>query len=339
MKSELEQLQKATEQAIQSVDTMADLDDIRVDVLGKKGQLTGILKGLKDVSPEERPVFGQLANAVKATLSDQLDSRRQALDALMLEAQLNSDSVDVTMPSTVSPLGAKHPLQLMIDEVSAIFKRVGYSVESGPEVEDTFHNFEALNIPADHPARDMHDTFYLEDGRLLRTHTSPVQIHVMEKETPPLRLLVPGKVFRCDADVSHSPVFNQVEGLVVDKKITFADLKGTLEYFLKELFGQDKTVRLRPSYFPFTEPSVEVDVECMMCAGDGCSLCKDTGWLEVMGAGMVNRNVFRSVGYDPDQVSGFAFGAGIDRLAMLKYRIPDIRLLYENDLRTLEQFT
>ncbi len=323
---------------IQALTTLKDLDDLRVAILGKKGQLTEILKGMASLSNEERPLVGQKANQVKVILQDALDQRKIELENSQWEAQLQADTTDITLPSRRARLGKLHPINQTLRDVISCFERLGFSLKEGPDIETDYYNFEALNIPAHHPARAMHDTFYLTTGHVLRTHTSPVQIHCMETQAPPIKIIVPGKVYRCDADVTHSPCFHQIEGLYVDENVSFAELKGTLVHFLKEMFGTKRQVRFRPSYFPFTEPSTEVDVSCFKCNGKGCNLCKQTGWLEILGAGMVNRNVFRSVKIDPDQITGFAFGLGIERIAMLRYEINDIRLFYENDLRFLEQF-
>ncbi len=330
---------------IQATTTLQELEDLRVQLLGKKGQLTDILKGMATVSNEERPLIGQKANHIKTQLQDALDQRKTQLEAAAWESELQGDQTDITLPSRRTRLGKRHPTNQTLQDVIACFTRLGFSLKEGPDIETDYYNFEALNIPEHHPARAMHDTFYLNTGYLttghvLRTHTSPVQIHEMEKLEPgqALKIIVPGKVYRCDADVTHSPCFHQVEGLYVDKNVSFAQLKGTLSHFLKEMFGAKRQVRFRPSYFPFTEPSTEVDVACFKCSGKGCNLCKQTGWLEILGAGMVNRNVFRSVKLDPDQVTGFAFGLGIERIAMLRYEINDIRLFTENDYRFLEQF-
>ncbi|MDA1353376.1 MAG: phenylalanine--tRNA ligase subunit alpha [bacterium] len=336
--SRLEELKSKCETALQNADTVSGIEDVRISYLGKKGVLTDILKGLKDLSNEEKASVGQAANQIKTQITDAIDAKRHALERDEMNAKLVSDTVDVSAPGVGRGSGASHPLHRMEKLIVECLGRIGFSTVSGPEIETEFNNFEALNIPASHPARDMHDTFYMKDGGVLRTHTSPVQIRAMQTMAPPLRILAPGKVFRCDADVSHSPVFHQIEGLLVDKHVSFAELKGTLEFFLRSLFGDSKKVRFRPSYFPFTVPSCEVDLECVMCKGKGCGICKQTGWLEVMGAGMVHRNVFKAVGYDPEEVTGFAFGLGVDRLAMLYYQISDIRLLYENDARFISQF-
>ncbi len=326
MKKELLQLKEKTCLHLDEIDSVSDLDLLKSKTLGKKGALTDCLKGLKDLDPSLRPEIGQLSNDIKTELLALFVSKQEHLKRVQFESKLKQESKDLSLPGRVPLMGTLHPIQQMQDEVVSIFKRLGYSVATGPQIESEFNNFEALNIPDDHPARDMHDTFYLNTGELLRTHTSPVQIREMQKQEAPIKIVVPGKVYRCDADVSHSPVFHQIEGLFVSPGLCFADLKGVVEAFLHEIFGAEKKIRFRPSYFPFTVPSCEVDVEW-----------KD-GWLEIMGAGMVHRNVFKSVGYDDKTITGFAFGVGIDRLAMLKYAIDDIRLLYENDLRFLRQF-
>lgn len=334
----LETLKTDSESLIVQADSSRSLEDVKTLLIGKKGRLTDVLKHLGQLGPEERPRVGKLANEIKERIQELIDNRKKELDDKELHEKLQRSAVDVTLPPTGIKTGRRHPINQVLDELLDIFTRLGFSVKSGRDVEDDYYNFEALNIPADHPSRDMHDTFYLKSGNVLRTHTSPVQVHEMEKHKPPIKIVVPGKVYRCDSDVSHSPIFHQLEGLYVDKNVTFAHLKGTLEFFLHELFGKDKKVRFRPSYFPFTEPSTEIDVECVNCNGKGCSTCKQTGWIEILGAGMVNRNVFRAVGYNPEEITGFAFGIGIDRVTMLKFGIHDIRLLYENDIRFLNQF-
>ena len=335
---ELQALKNTAFGDIQQAVSTQVLEEIRVKFLGKKGMLTEVLKGMATLDVTERPLIGQVANQVKTDIQQLYQERVTGLQRQERDARLRDEAVDVSLPGYGTDLGLRHPLNQVLLEVTAIFQDLGFSVQEGPDVESDYYNFEALNIPKDHPARDMHDTFYLKNGDVLRTHTSPVQIRTMTQQTPPIRIIVPGKVYRCDTDVTHSPMFHQIEGLYVDKDVTFSQLKGTLSHFLKTFFGQDKKVRFRPSYFPFTEPSTEVDVECVKCEGHGCNVCKRTGWLEILGAGMVNRKVFDSVGYDPDQVTGFAFGLGIERLAMLKFGIPDIRFFYENDKRFLGQF-
>ncbi len=338
IEGQLKELKDSADAELAQATGVQDVELLRVKYLGKKGALTDILKGLAAVDSSERPRIGQLANQFKTELSDQLTLKAEEFAATETQARLDRDRVDIHLPSFRRHTGRLHPVQRVMREVQEIFGRLGFSVKEGPDVETEHYNFESLNIPSDHPARDMHDTFYLKMGQLLRTHTSPVQIRTMETQRPPIKIIVPGNVYRCDMDITHSPMFHQVEGLYVDESVSFAQLKGTLTYFLREFFGHERDVRFRPSYFPFTEPSTEVDVQCGRCDGAGCASCKYSGWLEILGAGMVNRKVFESVGYDPDQVTGFAFGIGIERLAMLKYKISDIRLLYENDLRFLSQF-
>ncbi len=338
IQSQLDQMVSEASPLIAGCASLVELEDIRLQFLGKKGALTEILKGLATIDAAERPAIGMAANQAKTALSTLLDDKKSELETASLAAEMVKNAIDVTLPGVGTPLGHRHPISQTIDEISQILGRLGFAVEEGPEIESDYYNFEALNIPDDHPARDSHDTFYMMSGHVLRTHTSPVQVHVMEREKPPIRIIVPGRVYRRDADASHSPAFHQIEGLLVDEKVTFAELKGTLDYFLKALFGAKQSVRFRPSYFPFTEPSCEVDVACVLCQAKGCAVCKHTGWLEILGAGMVNRNVFRKVGYDPDQVTGFAFGVGVERIAMLKLGIPSIKLLTDNDLRFLKQF-
>lgn len=338
---------KALEELAVAAD-LAQLDQLRVNFLGKKGAITGLLKNLGTLPAEERPAAGAKINEVKQQVQLLIDERRRALEAAAIEDKLRSETVDVTLPGRAAEYGSLHPVTRTIQRIEALFTSIGFSVEEGPEIEDDYHNFEALNIPAHHPARAMHDTFYVAgthtEGQkglgslVLRTHTSPVQVHTMETKAPPLRVICPGRVYRCDSDLTHTPMFHQVEGLVVDEGVSFADLKGTVDQFLKAFFEQDVPVRFRPSFFPFTEPSAEVDIQCTNCAGKGCRVCSNTGWLEVMGCGMVHPNVFRSCGIDPDKYTGFAFGMGPDRLAMLRYGVNDLRMFFENDLRFLEQF-
>ena len=318
----------------------SDLEKLRVDYLGKKGRLTGALRVLGSLDPAERPLFGQRVNLAKEAVEAAIAARDDELRAAERAERLATGAVDVTLPAAGVPYGSIHPVSRVMEEICAILGGMGFEIAEGPEVEDDYHNFEALNIPSDHPARDMHDTFFVEGGRLLRTHTSPVQVRVMEKRTPPIRIIAPGAVYRHDDDVTHSPMFHQIEGLLVDRGITFAHLKGVLTEFLRRVFGRPLAVRMRPSFFPFTEPSTEVDVACVVCgqSGAACRVCKGTGWLEILGAGMVDPAVFASVGYDPEEVSGFAFGLGVERIAMLKYRVDDIRLFYGGDLRFLRQF-
>jgi phenylalanyl-tRNA synthetase alpha chain len=309
-----------------------DLEQIRVRLLGKKGEITAQLKALGGMDPEARRSAGAKINEAKEAITALLEARRAALESESLAAQLASDTVDVTLPGRGQTIGGLHPVTRVRRRIEQIFRGAGFTVADGPEIEDDWHNFEALNIPADHPARAMHDTFYFADGRLLRTHTSPVQIRYLETHKPPVRVIVPGRVYRCDSDMTHTPMFHQLEGLVVDEGITFANLKAVLHGFMRELFEKDVKMRLRPSYFPFTEPSAEVDISCVSCGGSGCRVCKNTGWLEVSGCGVVHPNVLRAVN------TGYAFGMGIDRLTMLRYNINDLRMFFENDLRFLKQF-
>ena len=337
---DLEQLTREAESAIESADSLSDLDQLRVQYLGKKGKLTELLKGLGKLPAEERPQAGQEINKSKQALNKRIDERRLQLEKEQVAARLAAETVDVTLPGRRQSQGGLHPVTRTVQRISALWNQLGFTVAEGPEVEDDYHNFEALNIPAHHPARAMHDTFYFDAHKLLRTHTSPVQIRVMEKEAPPLRVIAPGRVYRCDSDLTHSPMFHQVEGLVVDEQVTFADLKGALDQFLQAFFEQeDLKTRFRPSYFPFTEPSAEVDIQCVMCGGEGCRVCSHTGWLEVMGCGMVHPEVFRHVGIDTEKYAGYAFGLGVERLAMLRYGVNDLRLFFENDLRFLRQFS
>lgn len=338
MKAELDNLRRSAESELESARSREELTAIRTKYLGRKGLLTSILRDLGKVPVEERPGIGKLSNEIKEYLSAKLDKRIEAIDAELKGDSLKRDRIDVTLPGRrVSP-GRTHPITQISDEISQIFVGLGFSVVEGPEVEFDYYNFEALNMPKDHPARDMQDTFYVNDNIVLRTHTSPVQIRIMEKQKPPVRVICPGKVYRCDSDTSHSPMFHQIEGLLVDKGITFGDLKGVLTSFARQVFGKNAILRFRPSFFPFTEPSAEVDIRCVMCEGAGCRVCGQSGWLEILGSGMVDPEVFKVVGYDPEEVSGFAFGMGLERIAMLKYGISDIRLFFENDIRFLNQF-
>src|SRR5690606_26122544 len=334
----LEQLLADGREAIAKARTLGELDAVRVSYLGKKGHSTEQLKGLGRLPAEERPRAGQAINEVKQALLGALEARQQQLEAEQLERALESERIDVTLPGRGQDVGGLHPVTRTIQRIEALFTSIGFSVAEGPEVEDDYHNFEALNIPAHHPARTMHDTFYFDDRHLLRTHTSPVQIRVMEKLGAPVRIIAPGRTYRCDSDVTHTPMFHQVEGLLVDEGVTFADLKGILVEFMRNFFERDLELRFRPSYFPFTEPSAEVDISCVICSGAGCRVCKNTGWLEVLGCGMVHPEVFRHVGIDPERYTGYAFGAGLERLAMLRYGVDDLRIFFENDLRFLRQF-
>lgn len=330
-----------TEEALKLVaeaQDLAALDNVRVEYLGKKGSITSQMKNLGQLSAEERPAAGAEINKARDTVQDAIQARKQALETDAINAKLAGEVIDVSLPGRGQHTGGLHPVTRTLQRIEAIFKAVGYTVETGPEIEDDYHNFEALNIPSHHPARAMHDTFYVDDTHVLRTHTSPVQVRTMENREPPIRIICPGRVYRCDFDATHSPMFHQVEGLVVDKNISFADLKGTVDQFLKAFFETDVAVRFRPSYFPFTEPSAEMDIQCTQCRGKGCRMCKNTGWLEVGGCGMVHPNVFKASGVDPEVYTGFAFGMGVERLAMLRYGVNDLRLFFENDLRFLKQF-
>ena len=325
-------------EAANAAEDLRELDAVRVAYLGKKGELTGLLKGLGQLDPEERPAAGARINEAKVSLQEVLDGRKDILENAQLAQALSADAVDITLPGRMPEQGGLHPVTQAMLRIEDIFVGAGYDVVQGPEIENDYYNFEALNIPAHHPARAMHDTFYFADGTLLRTHTSPSQVHTMEEREPPIRVICPGRVYRRDNDLTHSPMFHQVEGLVVDKGISFADLKGTVTDFIRRFFEKDLDVQFRPSYFPFTEPSAEVDVACVHCDGAGCRVCSHTGWLEVMGCGLVHPNVLQMSGIDPEEYSGFAFGFGGDRLAMLLYEVDDLRLFFENDVRFLSQF-
>ena len=338
MASDIEQLLDTALDAVAKAPDMQALEALRVQYLGRKGELTARLKQLGKLPPEERKAVGQAINQAKQALQQAIESRRETLAREALERRLVEERVDVTLPGRRRPAGGWHPVTRTLQRIESLFSQLGFEVAEGPEIEDDFHNFEALNIPPHHPARAMHDTFYLEDGYVLRTHTSPVQIRVMEQTRPPLRIIAPGRVYRCDSDVTHTPMFHQVEGLMVDADVSFADLKGVLDEFLRRFFERDLAVRFRPSYFPFTEPSAEVDIQCVMCGGEGCRVCGHSGWLEVLGCGMVHPKVFEHVGIDNEAWTGFAFGMGVERLAMLRYGVNDLRLFFENDLRFLAQF-
>lgn len=338
MKEQLEKLKQDALSELAEVGTEESLHEVRVKYLGKKGLLTQVMKGLGALPADERPLVGQQANIVKDQIETRLGTVLQDLRQARKEERLKTERIDVSLPGRRRPLGTRHPITLVIDEIVEIFAGLGFQVEEGPEIEMDYYNFEALNIPKDHPARDMQDTFFISDSVVLRTHTSPVQIRTMLRQPPPVRIIAPGTVYRCDSDATHSPMFHQIEGLLVDTGITFGDLKGVLTNFVNQYFGSGTGVRLRPSFFPFTEPSAEVDIACVMCKGKGCRICKNTGWLEVLGAGMVDPEVFRHVSYDAEKVSGFAFGMGIERIAMLRYGISDMRLLFDNDIRFLSQF-
>ena len=335
-----ETLEKIRKEALDALSApSAEIEELRIRYLGKKGELTAVLRGMGKLSAEERPVVGQLANEVRAEIEKKIDELNEKKNAALLEAKLRAEKLDVTVPGDPVRAGHFHPLSLVQRQLEDIFLGMGYSIVDGPEVEYDYYNFQGLNIPPDHPARDTQDTFYITDNILLRSQTSPVQARVMEKTQPPIKIISPGRVYRSDAvDATHSPLFHQLEGLVIDRGITMGDLKGTLEMFAKRMFGEDTRIRFRPHHFPFTEPSAEVDVSCFVCGGTGCRLCKGEGWIEILGAGMVHPNVLRNCGIDPEEYSGFAFGLGIERIALLKYHIDDMRLLYENDIRFLRQF-
>ena len=339
MKQELEEIRKAAEAELSEAKLPDELENLRVKYLGKKGQLTAILKQMGTLSKEERPAMGSLANDVRVGIESRIAERAEAFKRRETQLKLRSERVDVTMPGDMRALGHEHPLSIVLDELKDIFIGMGFSVAQGPEVELDYYNFEALNIPKNHPARDTQDTFYINDNILLRTQTSPVQIRVMQSQKPPIRIIAPGRVYRSDAiDATHSPLFHQIEGLVVDKGLTMADLNGTLSTFAKALYGDDSVLRFRPHHFPFTEPSCEMDTMCFACHGEGCRLCKGEGWIELLGAGMVHPDVLRNCDIDPEEYSGFAFGMGLERVVMRRYNIDDMRLFYDNDLRFLGQF-
>ncbi len=339
MKAQLEAIRLEAKNAIENAKDSAEIETLRVKYLGKKGELTAILKQMGGLSPEERPIMGQLVNQAKAEVENLITEKAELMQKAALEQKLKDETIDITLPATEIKKGKLHPLNTVLNDMIDIFTSMGFDVVDGPEVETDHYNFECLNVPADHPARDMQDTFYLAENLLLRTQTSAAQIRTMENRKPPIRVICPGRVFRADeVDATHSPVFHQIEGLVVDKGVTMCDLKGVLEQFAREIYGKDTAVKFRPSFFPFTEPSVEVDVTCSECGGKGCRVCKGSGWIEILGAGMVHPNVLRSCGIDPEEYSGFAFGIGLDRLTTTRYKISDIRLLFENDKRFLDQF-
>lgn len=339
MSQDLDNLLEQASDSIGRSNDMAALDAVRVAYLGKKGEITAQLKNLGQLPAEERPAAGQAINRVKVKIQALFEARKSALGDAAIASRLESETVDITLPGRRAGAGGLHPVTLTMNRIDKMFGKLGFDVAEGPEVEDDFHNFEALNIPEQHPARAMHDTFYFDDGMLLRTHTSPVQIRVMETQEPPYRVIAPGRVYRCDSDLTHTPMFHQVEGLLVDEDVSFSVLKGTLEEFLKMFFEQDDLKTLfRPSYFPFTEPSMEVDISCVMCSGKGCRVCSHTGWLEVLGCGMVHPELFRHTGVDAEKYTGYAFGMGVERLAMLRYGVNDLRFFFDNDLRFLQQF-
>lgn len=338
MFNDIHSIKNLAREEVEKADSLKYVQELKIKYLGKKGIITGKIKSLAAIPPEDRRDYGKLLNEVKTYIEDLFDKSEKTFKAAELNKTLQTQRIDVTLPGCYIPAGHIHPTIQVLDEIITIFSSLGFNVEEGPEVELDFYNFEALNMPKDHPARDMQDTFYISDDVVLRTHTSSVQVRVMEKNTPPLRVIAPGKVYRCDADITHIPMFHQLEGFMVDKHITMSDLKGVLQVFIHMVFGADTKLRFRPSFFPFTEPSAEIDISCVICKGFGCGVCKNTGWLEILGAGMINPKVFEMAGYDPELYTGFAFGMGIERVAMLKYGIDDIRLFYENDKRFLEQF-
>ena len=339
MKEQLQNIELRAKKELESVKDTAELESLRVRFLGKKGELTAILKGMAGLSAEQRPVIGQIANRIRADIEDAISNRLKEISAQQEAKRLVSERLDVTLPGKKPQIGRVHPLNQVLNEIEEIFIGMGFDIAEGPEVEYDYYNFEALNLPPDHPARDTQDTFYITDSILLRTQTSGVQVHVMEKKKPPIRIIAPGRVYRSDAvDATHSPIFHQIEGLVVDRGITMADLVGTLDLMMKRLYGEDCRIRLRPHHFPFTEPSAEVDVLCFNCGGKGCSMCKNEGYVELLGAGMVHPKVLKNCGIDPEEYSGFAFGLGLERVVMRKFGRNDMRMLYENDMRFLEQF-
>ncbi len=338
MIKDLEELQKKAEEELSRAGTEEELLVIKTKYLGRKGLLTGLLRNITSLPTEEKALFGKRSNEVKDILTAKIEDILQDIASRKRDETLLRERIDVTLPGRGIRYGRIHPVTQVSREICDIFAGLGFSIVEGPEVELDYYNFEALNIPKDHPARDMQDTFYVEENIVLRTHTSPVQIRTMEKQKPPVRILSPGRVYRPDSDVSHTPMFHQIEGLLVDRGITFGDLKGVLTFFIKKVFGEETAIRFRPSFFPFTEPSAEVDIQCVMCHGSGCRVCGQSGWLEILGSGMVDPEVFKNVGYDPEEVSGFAFGLGLERIAMLKYGVSDIRLFFENEWRFLEQF-
>ena len=339
MKDKLSKILDDALKQIDSSDKLEKLNEIRVSFLGKKGELTSVLKSMKDVAPEDRPKVGQLVNETRSAIENKLEEKKAAFEKMMMEEKIKSETIDVTLPGKKPALGHRHPNTITLEEVENIFIGMGYEVVEGPEIEKDYYNFEALNIPANHPAKDEQDTFYITKDIMLRTQTSSVQVHVMEEGKLPIRMIAPGRVFRSDeVDATHSPTFHQIEGLVIDKNITFADLKGTLAEFARRLFGEDTKVKFRPHHFQFTEPSAEMDVSCFKCGGKGCRFCKGSGWIEILGCGMVHPHVLEMSGIDPEEYTGFAFGVGLERIALFKYEIDDMRLLYENDTRFLKQF-
>ena len=339
VKEKLEEIRQKAIASIEEANDADSLNDIRVKIFGKKGEFTQVQKGMKDVAPEDRPKVGAMINEARAAIEEKMTEAREKMQQKALEERLKRETIDVTLPAKKNKIGHRHPNTIALEEVEKIFIGMGFDVVEGPEIEKDYYNFEALNIPANHPAKDEQDTFYINKDILLRTQTSPVQVRQMEAKKPPIRMIAPGRVFRADeVDATHSPSFHQIEGMVIDKGITFSDLKGTLEMFVHKLFGEDTRVKFRPHHFPFTEPSAEMDVSCFKCGGKGCSMCKNEGWIEILGAGMIHPQVLRNGGIDPEKYSGFAFGLGLERLVMFAYEMDDMRMLYENDMRFLEQF-
>lgn len=338
LNEKIDEIRESASRAFQAAKSTRELYDLKVQFLGKQGSFSGLMKEMGKLSPEEKPVFGKIVNEAKQALEALYSEREAFLKVQELEARLQAEALDLTLPAASEPLGAQHPIAIVIDEISRILARLGYAVRTGPLIEKDRYNFEGLNVPKDHPARDMQDTFYIDETHVLRTHTSPIQVHVMENEKPPIRAIGVGPVFRCDSDISHSPNFHQIEGLCLDRKVSMADLKGTITFFVREYFGRDLKTRFRPSFFPFTEPSAEVDCQCPICAGKGCRMCKDSGWIEIGGSGLVHPNVLKFAGVPYPEWTGFAFGFGIERMAIIKYGIDDIRLFNENDVRFLRQF-
>ena len=338
MQKQLKQIETEALENLKNVENLAELESLRIKYFGRKGAFTALMKGMGKLSKEERPIVGKLANTVRTRLTDAFDCLSSTLAHQERQQKLAVEKIDITLPGRRPKIGKKHPVTQSLERIQEIFRGMGFQIAEGPEIEHEYYNFDALNTPEDHPARDLHDTLYITDSLLLRTHTSPVQVRVMEKQKPPVRIIVPGKAYRRDYDISHTPMFHQVEGLLVDYRVTFSDLKGVLHSFARQMFGEGTRVRFRPHFFPFTEPSAEVDISCTVCSGKGCRTCSWTGWLEILGAGSVHPNVFSYVNYDPNQVTGFAFGMGVDRIAMLRFGIPDLRLIFENDMRFLRQF-
>ena len=338
MQEELKKIEAEALYELKAVTNSVDLEELRIKYFGRKGLLSTVMRGMGKLSHAERPIIGKLANEVRQNLTRAFEEVGESLNQQDREKQLAAEAIDITLPGRRPQLGKKHPITQILDRIQQIFRGMGFHVADGPEIEHEYYNFDALNTPADHPARDLQDTLYITDEVLLRTHTSPVQIRFMEKHKPPVRIIVPGKAYRLDYDVSHTPTFHQVEGLLVDHHVTFSELKGVLQSFARQMFGDQTEMRFRPHFFPFTEPSAEVDISCTVCSGKGCRTCSGTGWLEILGAGAVDPNVFEYANYNPDEVTGFAFGMGVERIASLRYGIPDIRALYENDLRFLRQF-